>query len=216
MKKQPSSTGRKPLPGLSVFPLLITICLLSILSSCGSNPKKEPQAFSGESPKEGAATISCLKLTKAQVQTWVDSGWTKPGSEGAINDILLQFYSPDATSSSSNIQLVAYPGPSISSLKIRGRQVLTPDTTCTGLTLTGGVIFANIQVSIKALGILNDDGTLKDFDYIRLTPVRINKYNDYIGFNMEKVGNGVLMNEAPVMLPPCPPVCCPPDCDNNQ
>lgn len=213
MKKHPSSTGRRFLPGLFIAVFIVTI---SILYSCGSNPQKEPQAFTGEASKEGSTVINCLKLTKAQIQTWVDSGWTRPGSEGAINDILLQFFSPDATSPNSNLQLVAYPGPSITSLKIKGRQVLSPDTTCTGLTLTGGVIFANIQVSIKALGILNDDGSLKDFDYIRLTPVRINKYNDYIGFNMEKVGNGVLMSEAPVWLPPCPPICCPPDCDNNQ
>ena len=49
-------------------------------------------------------------LSRAQLQAWVDSGWTKPGSAGRINTLLLQFYSADATGIASNMQLNSYPG----------------------------------------------------------------------------------------------------------
>lgn len=210
MKKNPfSGQGSKVLPLLLIAFIVTTITLLN---ACGGNSKKAPQAFSGEAPKGGAASISCLKLTRAQLQTWVDSGWTKPGTEGAVSEILFQFYSPDAGATSSNLHLIAYPGSSSTSLKRTGKQVLEADTACTGLTITGGMILSNIQLALSTLDIFNNDGTLKEFDYLRLTPVRFSKDNDYISFNVEKVAKGVLMSGAAVQLPPCPPYCCPPVC----
>lgn len=211
MKKNPFSRGSYSLP---VFVIASVIVLITFLYSCGSNPKKEPQAFGGEIPKGASSSISCLKLTKAQIQTWVDSGWTNPNSEGAINEILFQFYSPDVALSSSNLDLIAMPGSSISTVKKTGKLTLGIDSTCTSLSVSGGAILSNIQAMISSVDIFNNDGTLKNFDYLRLTPVRYSKDNDYISFNMQVISNGAPTGGAAVQLAPCPPWCCPPMCSN--
>lgn len=201
MKKHPSSTtGRRLLPA---FLIVILVAAITLFYACGS-PKEN-----GHDSENKEFTLNCVILTKAQLQTWVDSGWTRAGSE-----ILLQFYSPDVSMSHNNTGLVAYPGESSTSVKKGGKQVLAVDTTCTGLKVTGAAILSNIQVMVDKLSILGADGKLGDFDYIRFKPVRFSGDNDYISFTAEKVTGGKA-EQMGGQQPPCPPWCCPPYCDNN-
>lgn len=206
MKKNPSSTGRPVL--LHLFFLLTTTASL-LLVSCGGGDKTPAGAAAPESgPTE--FKMNCVMLSRAQVQSWVDSGWTKAGG---VKEILLQFYSGSAADAATNMQLIAYPGESALLVKKNGRQLLAVDTTCKPVTFSGPVVLSNIQVMIDKLGILNEDGTLKSFDHISFTPVKFSRSEEYVTFNAQVIDKGVPQQPAPVMLPPCPPYCCPPYCD---
>ena len=63
-------------------------------------------------------------LSRAQMQAWVDSGWTRPGAAGKINTLLLQFYTADASGIASNMQLTSYPGSSATDFKTSGNALL--------------------------------------------------------------------------------------------
>lgn len=208
MKKNHSHFSRNILLGLSVF---ITVFTTILFTSCneqsksGSGSQTQKAAAPGTESKD--YTMNCLMLTRAQIQTWVDSGWTR---SGVIKQIIFQFYSPDAGNMNSNMQLIAYPAESASIVKKGGEQLLATDTTCQAVTFTGNVILANNEVSIDKLGILNPDGTLSDFDYIRLVPEPFGKDSQYISFKAEKVKNGAvqpMQGDEGVDTRPCPPWC---------
>ena len=157
--------------------------------------------------------MNCVRLSRAQLQAWVDSGWTKPGSAGKINTLLLQFYSADAAGIASNMQLTSYPGSSATDFRTTGNALLAIDTTCKAKTFSGKVILANNQISFDALKVFKEDGTLKDFDYIRFTPQSFSQISEYITFNAEVIkSDGGLESDLGGPTKPCPPVCCPPDC----
>lgn len=203
MKKNPSSAGRSYL--LNVLLALSTVTAL-FFSSCADHKNGTP------APETNEFRMNCVMLSRAQVQSWVDSGWTKSGT-GAIKEILLQFYSASAADAATNMQLIAYPGESALLVKKNGSQLLTIDTSCKAVSFSGNIILANIQVELSKLGILNEDGTLKEFDHIRFTPVKFSKNESYISFNADVMVKGAPQQPAPVQLPPCPPWCCPPHCD---
>jgi hypothetical protein len=149
--------------------------------------------------------INCVLLTKAQIQTWVDSGWTKPADANRIKSLLLQFYSGDASSANSNMQLITYPGKSMNDVKVNGQKILGIDTTCVAKKLTGKVVFANNMVGLSNLKIFNPDGTLNDFDYIRFIPEQ--KFPPYINFAIEIVRKEGVEVVKDYGSWPCPPYC---------
>jgi hypothetical protein len=209
MKK--TRTARTSL--LAILAAFLILPLLLFITSCGNNgDNKGAKSYGGGSPT--AATdlrINCVILSRAQVQSWVDSGWTKPGS-GAIKEILFQFYSANAAASSSNMQLIAYPGETNTNVKITGEQLLAIDTSCESKAFTGKVILANNEVQIDSLKILNPDGTLNDFDYIRFIPTQFSMNPEYVSFKIEKVVKGAVEAKESSGTNPCPPFCCPPNC----
>ena len=204
MKKNPSSTGQS---FLFIALLALSIVTTLFISSCKDHKN------GGPAPETKEFKMNCVMLSRAQVQSWVDSGWTKAGNEGVIKEILLQFYSPDAAESSTNMQLIAFPGETALMVKKNGRQLLAVDTSCRAVSFTGSLVLANIQVMIDKLGILNEDGTLKEFDFIRFTPTRFSRNEEYLSFKAETIVKGAPQHPEPVQLPPCPPYCCPPVCD---
>ena len=108
------------------------------------------------------------------------------------------------------MQLVVYPGQTNTDVKLNGKQETLIDTSCAGKSISGPLIFANISLNIDSLKILNSDGTLKDFDFIRLIPVQ--DYSPYINFKIEIVTRGETQTMQGRDGLPCPPYCCPPDC----
>jgi hypothetical protein len=195
--------------------VLVTLTLSFIITSCNNEDKKKTETTPLRQSGTGAEgfQMNCVMLTRAQVQAWVDSGWTKPGSADEIKDIILQFYSADASQMNSNLQLMGYPAMTPDNVKKGGLVTLADDKTCTAKSFTGPVLFGNNEVIINNLDILNPDGTLKEFDYIRFTPQQIEKYSPYITFNIEVVTGGQARAESGGGGSlPCPPYCCPPDC----
>ena len=152
-------------------------------------------------------------LSRAQMQAWVDSGWTRPGAAGKINTLLLQFYTADASGIASNMQLTSYPGSSATDFKTSGNALLAIDTTCKAKTFSGKIILANNQISFDALKVFNTDGTLKEFDFIRFTPQSFSQISEYITFNAEVIKAGVTEIDLGGPTKPCPPFCCPPECE---
>ena len=204
---------RLPNQGSNHFlPVIASIFVLTIFFSSCANDNKTPLA--SDSPEKKEFKMNCVRLERAQLQAWVDSGWTRPGTPGKINTLLLQFYSADAAGIATNMQLTSYPGSSATDFRTNGNALLAIDTTCKPKTFNGKVILANNQISFDALKVFNADGTLKEFEYIRFTPQSFSQISEYITFNAEviKSGGGV---ESDLGGPtkPCPPVCCPPDCD---
>jgi hypothetical protein len=94
--------------------------------------------------------MSCVKLTKAQIQAWVDSGWTNPGNPSTlISRIMLQFYSGDADTDN-NMQLISYPATSYTNVYVNGKAILEKDTSCVAMSVTGPVILANNFIGFKS------------------------------------------------------------------
>lgn len=202
-----------PNPGRSniVLPVLAALFLMTTLfSSCADDPKTP---LASDAPEKKEFKMNCVKLTRAQMQAWVDSGWTRPGAAGKINTLLLQFYSADASGIASNMQLTSYPGSSATDFKTSGNTILAIDTACKAKTFSGKIILANNQISFDALKVFNADGTLKEFDYIRFTPQSFSQMSEYITFNAEVIKSGAVESDLGGPTRPCPPVCCPPDCD---
>lgn len=188
-------------PVLSAFKFVISLALIvTLFWVCNAGDKK----------KEGEETappfkMNCVILTRAQVQAWVDSGWTNPANSNRIKKILLQFYTADAASAGSNMQIVSFPGKSMTQVQGGGKSILAIDTTCVAKTLSGPTAFANNWVDLDALKIIKADGTLETFDFVRFKPSTT--YTPYISFTIEIVRTGVTE-----LLPgngtwPCPPYC---------
>lgn len=196
---------RKRVSFLPAFSLSISALLL-ILTSC-----KDKKTGGDGSPEKSGFKMNCVILTKQQIQTWVDSGWTRPANQGSVKEILFQFYS-ESTAVGSKMQLIAYPGESASNVEINGEQILKIDTSCKPISFTGKIILANNEINIEKLNILNPDGTLNDFDFIRFTPKQFNKNREYISFGIEKVIKGSTQTMDISGTRPCPPWCCPPSC----
>jgi hypothetical protein len=199
--------GRK-----SFLSAIASIFVLTVLFTSCADDTKAPMAT--DSPEKKEFKMNCVRLDRAQLQAWVDSGWTKPGSAGKINTLLLQFYSADAAGIASNMQLTSYPGSSATDFRTNGNALLAIDTTCKAKSFSGKVILANNQISFDALKVFKEDGTLKDFNYIRFTPKSFSQISEYITFNAEVIkSDGGLESDLGGPTKPCPPVCCPPDCD---
>lgn len=203
MEKQTAPFSAK----LLKYSIALILPVLLLLSAC-----KDDEPDGGGAPNGKEFKMNCVMLTHDQVKTWVDSGWTKPGP-GAINDILLQFYSANAAASNTNMQLIAYPGESITKVKLGGEQLLAIDTTCKAVPFSGKIVLANNEASIDKMDILNEDGSLKEFDYIRFTPKTFGMNKEYITFKMEVITKGEPRAVEGSGTRPCPPYCCPPWCD---
>ncbi|HRG25719.1 MAG TPA: hypothetical protein PLL23_15060 [Chitinophagaceae bacterium] len=195
-----------------VLPALAALFLMTTLFSSCADDAKAPLA--SDAPEKKEFKMNCVKLTRAQMQAWVDSGWTRPGTAGKINTLLLQFYSADAAGIASNMQLTSYPGSSATDFKTSGNALLAVDTACKAKTFSGKVILANNQISFDALKVFNADGSLKEFDYIRFTPQSFSQISEYITFNAEVIkSDGGIESDLGGPTKPCPPVCCPPLCE---
>jgi len=200
MKKTKKATGNGRIARLFLY-LLLPAMLTFEACKDGDTPM-------GGGMKE--FKMSCVTLSRAQVQAWVDSGWTKD-SQTAIRALLLQPYSNNANEITGNLSLVAYPGVTYDNVKVGGKSVLTVDTTCKALSVSGPVIFSDNTLNLASLKIFNPDGSLAKFDYIRFTPTRFSKDNDYISYKVEVVVDGQV-SEGTGGTYPCPPYCCPPYC----
>jgi len=195
-----------------IVPAIAAIFLLTIILSSCADDKQTPLA--ADSPEKKEFKMNCVMLSRAQLQAWVDSGWTKPGSAGRINTLLLQFYSVDAAGIASNMQLTSYPGSSATDFKTSGNALLAIDTTCKAKTFSGKIILANNQISFDALKVFNEDGSLKEFEYIRFTPQSFSQISEYITFDAKVIkASGEIESDLGGPTKPCPPLCCPPDCD---
>lgn len=193
---------------LPIIALLLTQSILFI--SCNDDTKV---ADGQGAPEKKEFSMNCITLTKAQLQVWVDSGWTKPENPGRIKTLLLQFYSADAGSMNTNMQLTAYPGTSATDVKISGNTLLATDSTCKPVKFSGRVILANNLAELDSLKVFNADGTLKDFDFVRFTPQTFGQNSSYITFNAAVIKSGVAESDINGPTRPCPPYCCPPKCD---
>jgi hypothetical protein len=129
--------------------------------------------------------LNCVTITKAQIQAWVDSGWTKPGSEGEIKEVVLQFF---ANSGGRSFQLIGYPGKTPIDVKDNGKIVLGVDTSCVIKPFLGDFILGNNILKLEKLNIFNQDGTLRNFDFIKLSPEQ--QYPPYINFKTEIITGG--------------------------
>ena len=187
------------------------VCMLTVIffAACkndkkGNDKKDSPESF-------GATTfkMNCVKLERSQIQVWVDSGWTNPANSATLTKkILLQFYTADASNAGSNMQLMAYPGKTYTNVYSNGLTYLNIDTTCTALTLTGTASLSNNYINFAGLDITKPDGTLKEFDFIRLRPVK--NYPPYINFDIEVVtipAVGPETTNAAGKTDPCPTIC---------
>ncbi len=204
MYKQPNLK-----PSGFILPVLAALLLQTgLLTSCADDKRKPESTATGKKEFK----MNCVTLTKARMQAWVDSGWTKPDSPDRIKTLLLQFYTPDAGGVNANMQLTAYPGSSVTEVKLSGNTLLAIDNNCPAKTFSGRVILANNEINIDSLNLLKPDGTLRNFDFIRFIPRQYNQNAAYITFTVEIVTDGKVEGTAPSGTYPCPPYCCPPSC----
>ncbi|MBL7730527.1 MAG: hypothetical protein JNM88_05065 [Chitinophagaceae bacterium] len=178
--------------------LFFAVALLLTTSSCNNDD-------SGGGDAE--IKVNCVKLTKDQVQKWVSAGWTNPADSNRIKDIVLQFYFDGNMGEDAKLKLVGYPGQSADQVIVAGKTVLDADTSCQATVISGETIFSDNMISLKALDILDEQGQLKDFDYIRFTPERYPADRTYINYKVEVVIKGVPKAVEGDGTWPCPPHC---------
>lgn len=181
-----------------------------ILVSC---TEQSSQSESATGPEKKTLSLNCVTLSRQQMQVWVDSGWTRPDNPGRIRTLLLQFYSADAANLNKNLQLIAYPGMSVTDVKLNGNTLLAVDSSCKAGSFSGKIILANNEANLDSLGVFNTDGSLKEFEYIRFTPGNFGRNPEYISWNYKIVTKGGLEDASGGSTKPCPPYCCPPDCN---
>lgn len=176
--------------------LLVAFTVVFSLYSCkGKDQGKQDTTFK----------MNCVTLTKADIQKWVDKGWTKPDNPDRIKVLLFQFFSQDPSKMYNNMQLIAYPGSSGTNVIMEGKTTLKIDSTCVAKAFTSETIIANNSFNFDSLKITNPDGSLNDFDFIRLRPA--NDYPPYINFQVEIVRVGVTETVSSRGTDPCPPYC---------
>jgi len=194
-----------------LFSFFLIFFIVAFVLSCNDTDKQTGnQSLVDQADTANGLKVNCVILTKAQVQAWVDSGWTKPGAT-QIKELVFQPYTADIKSINTDLQLIVYPGQTVTDIKIGGKQELSIDTSCTGKIISGPLVFSNLSMKLDSLKILNPDGTLNDFDLIRFVPDRA--HPPYLNFNVEIVRKG----ETQALKTPgpggCPPYCCPPYCE---
>ncbi len=181
--------------------LLCTALIALTMSSC--NDKKKADKDLKKENASGSFKMNCVILKKAQVQAWVDSGWTNPANPNRISMLLLQFYSNSASAVNNKMQLITYPGKNMFNVFITGETVLEIDTTCVPVAFPGPTIFGNNATSLTAMNIIKPDGTLANFDFIRFIPTITN--TRYIVFKIEIVTIGLAKPDEKGTTNPCPP-----------
>jgi len=175
--------------------MLLLAPVLFFLVSCNNG-----ESHGGGMPDKDFK-VNCVKLSREQIKNWVDSGWTKPGAKGQINEVVLQFL---GSKGSMSLQLIGYPGDSPVSVKDLGKVTLAADTTCKSEPFSTDVILGNNILKLGDLGIFNAEGGLNEFDYIRFTPAQ--QYPPYINFKVEVVTGGQASGSGGGTLP-CPTHC---------
>ena len=174
-----------PVNRFVIFVLFISLSVFNF-TSCKDDDDQH------EENNKGIA-ISCVTLTRAQIQVWVDSGWTKPDSPESIKELVLQFYNSGKAKS---FELVGYPGTSSTNVKDNGKVMLSSDTSCSAKPFSGELIMGNNILKFEPLKIFNSDGTLRKFDYIRFTPEQ--QYPAYINFKVEIITDGAPEADGPI------------------
>ena len=185
MQKLSLFPGNRPTMALALF-CIVPVFLL--LFSCNQEDKKGPDKQLELTATTGLK-MNCVVLTRVQVQKWVARGWTDPTKpDSLIKKILLQFYTADAANGNNNMQLVTYPAKNYTTVYPQGEEVARIDSTCVAIQLTGKTTLGNNYISLKRLGILNPNGTLKEFSFIRFRPVQDRPHFDnYVTFTVEVV-----------------------------
>lgn len=199
------------LPKTGPFPaFFIFIFSLLFLLSCQSNKEKQKPDDAALWP---VFKMNCTMLSRAQIQTWVDSGWTKPGDP--VTKILLQFYSEDTKKANKNMQLAVYPSKGYLKAYRNGEQFAAIDKKCKELKLESKVIFGNNYFTIKNLKLFKPDGTLEKFDYLKIMPQvgRDGKYLTFKAQKIELIGTEEKMLDTEEESDPCPTFC--PDEESN-
>lgn len=173
-------------PLLSAFKFVFSLVLVTALfwvcnSGTNQDEKKESSLVASTNLK-----MNCVILTKAQVQTWVDRGWTdKTKPDSLIKKILLQFYGASGADPSDDLQLMAYPGKDYLKVYPEGMKILTIDTTCVAQEFSDVYALGNTYANFDDLKITNPDGSLIDFSFVRFKPAQ--SFPPYINFTMEVV-----------------------------
>ncbi|GEM_PF-1195723 len=208
------NSPNRVLTGIALFSLV-----LLALGSCKDDKRTAAEGSQSTQLTMEAFQMNCVIMTKAQVQKWVDSGWTNPANSNTlVKRILLQFYSANGGNAGKNMQLYAIPSRTYTNVYLHGRETLQIDTTCTPVDLSGPVALANNYVGFSALGITNADGSLKDFDFIRFKPRVSQQYAPYLVFDVEVVkivdSKETLLFSDTEGTDPCPPYC--PDEDSGE
>ena len=166
--------------------VVIAVALLLNISSC-----KGKKADFGP---------SCIILENTTINNaWVTPGYTSPGSSNIIDYLkFITAYNPITGDFKVSVQ--AFKG---DNSKIGGLVKLNTGVGCP-VTLPPVSVGENI-IDLSTLDILETNGTLKNFDYIKLTPkVYVYEHENYLTFAIEVVTGGVgAERPSPLPCPPC-------------
>ena len=162
--------------------------------------------------------MNCVILTKAQIQTWVDNGWTSPGNPNFIT--ILQFTPTYDIQNGKDILVTAFALKDTNDIIPNSGKHLDVDSAC-AYNLPAFSMGRN-YFDFDSLKITDTAGMLKDFNFIRLTPKADSSSNDVLYFNLQVIKKTYPGNADSVitqsLLLPCPPCqyCRPPNCPPHQ
>lgn len=170
---------------------LLPLTLLLIFSSC----KGKKESFAG-------MDVSCAVLLQQKMK----DAWETPGYFKSI-DYFTFYSSYNRGTGNFSVGVQAFKK---DYSKIGGYIDLTTGTGC-NVNLPNGVAIGENNISLTNLNILKADGTLQDFDYMKLIPKVCPENDAFMCFDVDLVTGGV-GGEMRVTLP-CPPcIYCKPPC----
>jgi hypothetical protein len=206
-KRVPGYLGNLMSPVFLVIFAISLITMPACNNSGDSKDNKNPDSLTASSALEsiGDVSIYCITLTRDQIKmAWVDSGWTTPGDPDLI--VWVKFLT-SYSGSGSDFNVTAY-GTEADTVTITNSDERMNQGASCPVTMPSGINYGPNFFKLSDLGILNTDGTLKSFDYIRLTP-QVSSDSGYANFSVEVVTRSGA--EAKGSTNPCPPPhLCPP------
>jgi hypothetical protein len=150
----------------------------------------------------------CRQLNKTDVQnSWVSKDWTRPGNANFITQLWFNVNKIDT-----KIQIDVNPMKSYDQVILGGQITLTRDTDCSE-SLPSDAMYVDNWINFDSLHVTNPDGSLINFDLIRLTPAQ--DYPPYVNYKIDVIsttgGSDIILFKA--VSYPCPPHCPKPPTD---
>jgi len=173
-----------------IWILLSPVIVIAFLLSISSCTNKDEKADFG---------TSCVTLSSQEIQDyWVDKGYTTPGATDLIE--ALEFTTIyDRFTGSLNVY--------VRGIKSDDNPVSGSDIdlyTSTSCTMPPDIAIGTNFLDISQLDILNKEGKLRNFNYIRFTPQAFPENRSFMNFSVAVVsGTGTEEKGGTLPCPPC-------------
>lgn len=190
------------LPFKKLFYVLLIVAPLVLLHSCGNNKKKTPAgtALSAADDSSGNGASDCITMTRNQVKTWLNSGWSIQGNENYVPDL---YFNP--SDSNATMRVDGYPTNADTTVLYGQKIPFTIKSMDPPCSFPAGLALHPQYYNFAQQGFADGSGNLIPFDYMRLIPRAYTGDSTLLCFDVQIVYRGAVTAKG--STDPCPPFC---------